>query len=88
MGDEESKGSPPPLNKMSHSQVPFLDTDQLNNWDRGRGPTCPPERRTLQLPSLYGNGISGAFLKKLMTIYLEIINWERGVGILDLGHRV
>lgn len=42
MDDEESKGSPPPPNKMSHSQVPFLDMNQPYNWERGRGTTCPP----------------------------------------------
>ena len=36
MDDEESKGRPPPLNKMSHSQVPFLDMNQLYNWDSPR----------------------------------------------------
>lgn len=42
----------------------------------------------VQLPSAYGNDISSAFLKGLMTIYLVTTYWKRGIGILDPGHRV
>lgn len=78
-------------NKMSHSQIQSPDTSKLYDWN----PLTEAEASIPQKEGLYNMTIGvddsdspSAFLKKLMTIYLATMCWERGIGILVLGQNV
>ena len=89
MDNEKAEGSLP--NKMSHSQIQFPDMSKLYDWN----PLTDEEASSPHKEGLNNTTIGvddsdtpKAFLKKLMTIYLAIMCWERGIRILVLGQKV
>lgn len=85
MDNEEVNHSLP--SKMSHSQIQFPDMIKLYDWNplTEEEESSPHEEGFYNMNrGVYVSDTPSAFLKKLTTVCLSTLYWERRIGISAL----